>query len=82
LWLAVAWWTGSTFIGYFAPIRELGHQLFALQLGGWQWFVNVQSASGLASRRCHQWQRCPMSAGPRICAGCGRVGTAGRRWRW
>lgn len=38
LWLAVAWWTGSTFIGYFAPIRELGHQLFALQLGGWQWF--------------------------------------------
>ena len=38
LWIAVAWWTGSTFIGYFAPIRELGHQLFTLQLGPWQWF--------------------------------------------
>ncbi|QII84565.1 cytochrome c oxidase accessory protein CcoG [Bordetella hinzii] len=38
LWLALAWWTGSTFIGYFAPIRELGGQLFAGQLGGWQWF--------------------------------------------
>jgi len=38
LWLLVAWWTGSTFIGYFAPIRELGAQLFSLQLGAWQWF--------------------------------------------
>ena len=38
LWIALAWWTGSTFIGYFAPIRELGHELFALQLGPWQWF--------------------------------------------
>ena len=33
LWIALAWWTGSTFIGYFAPIRELGHELFTLQLG-------------------------------------------------
>lgn len=38
LWIALAWWTGSTFIGYFAPIRELGHALFTLQLGPWQWF--------------------------------------------
>jgi cytochrome c oxidase accessory protein FixG len=38
LWLIVGWWTGSTFIGYFAPIRELGHALFTLQLGPWQWF--------------------------------------------
>lgn len=38
LWFLVAWWTGSTFIGYFAPIRELGHLLFTLQLGPWQWF--------------------------------------------
>lgn len=38
LWLVVAWWTGSTFIGYFAPIRELGESLFSLQLGPWQWF--------------------------------------------
>jgi len=38
LWIVVAWWTGSTFIGYFAPIRELGAALLALQLGPWQWF--------------------------------------------
>jgi len=38
LWFLVAWWTGSTFIGYFAPIRELGQQLLTLQLGAWQWF--------------------------------------------
>jgi len=38
LWILLAWWTGSTFIGYFAPIRDLGEQLFTLQLGPWQWF--------------------------------------------
>lgn len=38
LWIAVAWWTGSTFIGYFAPIRELGMDLINFQLGPWQWF--------------------------------------------
>lgn len=38
LWIVVAWWTGYTFIGYFAPIRELGAALVALQLGPWQWF--------------------------------------------
>ncbi|QXZ11134.1 cytochrome c oxidase accessory protein CcoG [Comamonas sp. Y33R10-2] len=37
LWLAVALWTGFTFVGYFVPIRELATQLFALQ-GGWQIF--------------------------------------------
>ncbi|CAP43583.1 cytochrome c oxidase accessory protein CcoG [Bordetella petrii] len=38
LWIIVAGWTGYTFIGYFAPIRGLGHDLLALQLGPWQWF--------------------------------------------
>lgn len=38
VWLAIAWWTGSTFIGYFAPIRELGAGLLTLSLGPWQWF--------------------------------------------
>ena len=38
LWLAIAFWTGFTFIGYFAPIRELGHHLIHLTLGPWQWF--------------------------------------------
>ena len=38
LWIALALFTGFTFIGYFAPIRELGTQLIALQLGPWQTF--------------------------------------------
>ncbi len=38
IWILIAWWTGSTFIGYFAPIRELGMGLLTLSLGPWQWF--------------------------------------------
>ncbi|PLC54914.1 cytochrome c oxidase accessory protein CcoG [Pollutimonas nitritireducens] len=38
VWILIAWWTGSTFIGYFAPIRELGMGLITLSLGPWQWF--------------------------------------------
>lgn len=38
LWIVIALWTGYTFIGYFAPIRELGSELIALTLGPWQWF--------------------------------------------
>ncbi len=38
LWIALALWTGYTFIGYFAPIRELGTHLMAFNLGPWQWF--------------------------------------------
>lgn len=38
IWIVIAWWTGSTFIGYFAPIRELGMGLLTLSLGPWQWF--------------------------------------------
>jgi len=37
LWVAVALWTGFTFVGYFVPIRQLGGELLALQ-GGWQIF--------------------------------------------
>ena len=37
LWLAIAVWTGFTFVGYFVPIRELGIELIQLQ-GGWQIF--------------------------------------------
>lgn len=38
LWIAFAWWTGSTFIGYFSPIRELGVELLHFELSFWQWF--------------------------------------------
>ncbi|MFC4788533.1 MULTISPECIES: cytochrome c oxidase accessory protein CcoG [Giesbergeria] len=37
LWVAIAAWTGFTFVGYFVPIRELGAELMALQ-GSWQIF--------------------------------------------
>lgn len=37
LWIAIALWTGFTFVGYFVPIRELGGELLALE-GGWQIF--------------------------------------------
>ena len=37
LWLAVAAWTGFTFVGYFVPIRALAVELAALQ-GSWQIF--------------------------------------------
>src|SRR5690554_6608149 len=38
LWIVIALWTGFTFIGYFAPIRELLVGVFAGTLGFWQWF--------------------------------------------
>ena len=37
LWIAVAAWTGFTFVGYFVPIRTLGAELLALH-GSWQIF--------------------------------------------
>ena len=38
LWIVVGLWTGFTFIGFFAPIRELGADILAFNLGAWQWF--------------------------------------------
>ncbi|MBL8481196.1 MAG: cytochrome c oxidase accessory protein CcoG [Rhodocyclaceae bacterium] len=37
-WIAVALWTGFTFVGYFTPIRELGGELLTLSLGPWETF--------------------------------------------
>ena len=36
-WIAVALWTGFTFVGFFVPIRQLGGEIMALQ-GTWQLF--------------------------------------------
>ena len=41
LWLALAAWTGFTFVGYFTPIRELGQSLLVLGLGPWESFWMV-----------------------------------------
>jgi len=38
LWVAVALWTGISFVGYFTPIRELLGDLLTLSTGPWQTF--------------------------------------------
>jgi len=38
LWLGLAMWTGFTFVGYFAPIRELGMQFLQTRMSGWEVF--------------------------------------------
>ncbi|MDX1500129.1 MAG: cytochrome c oxidase accessory protein CcoG, partial [Woeseiaceae bacterium] len=38
LWITFALWTGFTFVGYFTPIRELGANLLAADVGGWTLF--------------------------------------------
>jgi len=37
-WLSVALWTGYTFVGYFAPIQDLGIRAITWQLGPWESF--------------------------------------------
>ena len=38
LWITFALWTGFTFVGYFSPIRQLGLDILALNVGGWTLF--------------------------------------------
>ncbi len=38
VWLAIALWTGFTFVGYFTPIKELGQELLQLKMGSWEIF--------------------------------------------
>ena len=38
LWLAIALWTGFTFVGYFSPIRELFFSVASFSLGPWETF--------------------------------------------
>ena len=38
LWIALALWTGFTFVGYFTPIRELVAEMRTLSLGPWETF--------------------------------------------
>jgi len=37
-WIAVALWTGFTFVGYFTPIKVLAEEVAAFQLGPWETF--------------------------------------------
>ena len=38
LWITFSMWTGFTFVGYFTPIRQLGLDIFAFNVGGWTLF--------------------------------------------
>ncbi len=38
MWISFALWTGFTFVGFFTPIRELGHSVITFQLGAWETF--------------------------------------------
>ncbi|MYM80589.1 cytochrome c oxidase accessory protein CcoG [Duganella sp. FT50W] len=37
-WLAVALWTGFTFVGYFTPIKHLMSEVWTFNFGPWEWF--------------------------------------------
>jgi len=37
-WIAVALWTGYTFVGYFTPIKALGTEILTFDLGPWETF--------------------------------------------
>jgi cytochrome c oxidase accessory protein FixG len=38
LWIALALWTGFTFVGYFTPIKSLWGEVWTASLGGWETF--------------------------------------------
>jgi cytochrome c oxidase accessory protein FixG len=41
LWLAVALWTGFTFVGYFTPIQELGREFLQFNMSSWETFWTI-----------------------------------------
>ena len=38
LWIALALWTGFTFVAYFTPVQVLWAEAFTLSFGPWEWF--------------------------------------------
>ena len=38
IWIAVALWTGFTFVGYFSPIRQFAGEFVQMSLGPWETF--------------------------------------------
>ncbi|RYF69403.1 MAG: cytochrome c oxidase accessory protein CcoG, partial [Comamonadaceae bacterium] len=38
IWLAIALWTGFTFVGYFTPIQVLGLEIVQANMGSWEVF--------------------------------------------
>jgi len=54
-WVALALWTGFTFVGYFTPIRELGASVLSFGLGPWETFWTL--FYGLATYGNAGWLR-------------------------
>ncbi len=38
VWIAIAFWTGFTFVSYFTPIHELGREVLTFNTGPWETF--------------------------------------------
>jgi len=38
LWVVLSLWTGFTFVGFFTPVADLGHEIATATLGGWELF--------------------------------------------
>jgi len=38
LWVILSLWTGFTFVGFFTPVVELGHEVMNASLSGWELF--------------------------------------------
>ncbi len=38
LWVIFSLWTGFTFVGFFTPVVELGHEILSASLSGWELF--------------------------------------------
>ncbi|MBI4207381.1 MAG: cytochrome c oxidase accessory protein CcoG [Betaproteobacteria bacterium] len=41
VWVAIALWTGFTFVGYFTPVRELWGEVMTLATGPWETFWSL-----------------------------------------
>ncbi len=41
LWVAVALWTGFTFVGYFTPVRDLGMEFLQTRMSSWEVFWTI-----------------------------------------
>ena len=54
-WIAVALWTGFTFVGYFTPVRTLPGEVMAFSLGPWETFWML--FYGLATYGNAGWMR-------------------------
>ena len=55
LWIALALWTGFTFVGFFTPIHTLGNEVLQLNAGPWESFWMV--FYGIATYGNAGWMR-------------------------